>query len=34
MGKLKPFLTTFIVVVVSLVIIQRVQFLRNLVYGA
>jgi hypothetical protein len=34
MEKLKPWLFTFVGVVVSLAIINRVAFVRNLVYGA
>jgi len=33
MGKLKPFLTTFIVVVISVAIINRVAAIRNFVNG-
>lgn len=34
MSKLKPFLMTFAVVAVSIAIINRVDALRKLVYGA
>ena len=34
MSKLKPFLMTFAVVAVSIAIINRVEALRKLVYGA
>lgn len=33
MDKLKPWLLTFVGVAVSLAIINRVAFVRNLVYG-
>jgi len=33
MDRIKPWLFTFVGVVVSLAIINRVSFIRNLVYG-
>lgn len=34
MGKLKPFVATFISVAVAIIIIRKVSFLNNLVFGA
>lgn len=34
MDKIKPWLFTFLGVAVSIAVISRVGFLRNLVYGA
>lgn len=34
MDRIKPWLFTFLGVVVSLAIINRVAFIRNLVYGS
>lgn len=34
MGKLKPLLMTFITTVIVLAVINRVQALKNIVYGA
>ena len=33
LGKLKPFIGPFVVTVVTLIIVNKVSFLRNLVYG-
>jgi hypothetical protein len=34
LGKLKPFIGPFVVTIVTLILVNKVTFLRNLVYGS